>query len=121
MTRTVLIADDEPNIVVSLEFLLKREGHRVLIARDGAEALAMIRDERPALVLLDAMMPGLSGFDLCETLRSDPELSGIRIVMLTARSREADQARAMGAGADAFVAKPFSTRDLAVRIRELMP
>src|SRR5690606_40294811 len=95
MTRTVLIADDEPNIVVSLEFLLKREGHRVLIARDGAEALAMIRAERPRLVVLDAMMPGLSGFDLCETLRSDPALAGTRIVMLTARSREADQARAM--------------------------
>ena len=120
MTHSVLIADDEANIVVSLEFLLKREGHRVLIARDGAEALAMIRSERPALVLLDAMMPGLSGFDLCEAIRADPALSDIRIVMLTARSREADEARAMGAGADEFIVKPFSTRDLAARIRGLL-
>lgn len=120
MTHTVLIADDEPNIVVSLEFLLKREGHRVLVARDGTEALALVRAEHPQLVLLDAMMPGLSGFDLCETIRSDPGLSDIRIVMLTARSREADQARAMGAGADEFISKPFSTRDLAARIRGLL-
>lgn len=120
MTRTVLIADDEPNIVVSLEFMLKREGHHVLIARDGAEALDLIRRKRPALVLLDAMMPGLSGFELCEAVRAEPDIAGTLILMLSARARPTDMARGLGAGADAYVAKPFSTRDLIERIRALL-
>lgn len=120
MSHSILIADDEPNIVVSLEFLLKREGYHVLTARDGQAALDIIRRDRPRLVLLDAMMPGLSGYDLCEAVRADPALAGTRILMLSARSREADQARALGAGADGFVVKPFSTRDLAERVRGML-
>ena len=81
MTK-VLIADDEPNIVVSLEFMMKREGYDVLVARDGTVALATIRASRPALVLLDGMMPGMSGFEVCEAVRADPDFAGIRIVML---------------------------------------
>lgn len=121
MTHTVLIADDEPNIVVSLEFMLKREGHRVLVARDGAQALDLIRAERPALVLLDAMMPGLSGFEVCEAVRADPAIAGTRILMLSAKARAPDVARGIGAGADAYVPKPFSTRELIERIRGLVP
>lgn len=120
MNQTVLIADDEPNIVVSLEFMMKREGYRVLVARDGNEALAAIRRDRPALVLLDGMMPGMSGFDVCEAVRADPDLSAVRIVMLTAKGRETDVARGMGAGADAYVIKPFSTRDLVEKVREML-
>ncbi|MBB1491784.1 MULTISPECIES: response regulator transcription factor [unclassified Paracoccus (in: a-proteobacteria)] len=120
MTRPVLIADDEPNIVISLEFMLKREGHRVLIARNGAEALDLIRAERPALVLLDAMMPGMSGFEVCEAVRADPEIAATPILMLTAKARPPDMARGIGAGADAYVPKPFSTRDLIARVRELL-
>jgi two-component system, OmpR family, alkaline phosphatase synthesis response regulator PhoP len=120
MGTKVLIADDEPNIVVSLSFMMKREGYEVLIARDGAEALAMIRAEKPRLVLLDAMMPGLTGFDVCEAVRADPEVRETRILMLTAKGRESDVARGLGAGADAYITKPFSTRDLAAKVRDML-
>ena len=120
VSTKVLIADDEPNIVVSLSFMMKREGYEVLVARDGAEALAMIRAERPRLVLLDAMMPGMTGFDVCEAVRADPALGETRILMLTAKGRESDVARGLGAGADAYITKPFSTRDLAARVRDML-
>ena len=118
--QTVLIADDEPNILISLEFLMKREGHAVLLARDGDEALALIRAERPALVLLDVMMPGKTGFEVCAEVRADEALAGIKIVMLTAKGRDTDVAQGKGVGADAYVTKPFSTRELAARVRELL-
>ena len=118
--KKVLIADDEPNIVVSLEFMMKREGYEVLVARDGTQALAMIRRERPRLVLLDAMMPGMTGFDVCEAVRADADVRGTAILMLTAKGRETDVARGVGAGADAYVTKPFSTRDLIVKVREML-
>lgn len=120
MSMKVLIADDEPNIVISLQFMMKREGYEVLVARDGAEALQMIRSEKPRLVLLDGMMPGLTGFEVCEAVRADPDLRDIRIVMLTAKGRETDIARGTGAGVDAYVTKPFSTRDLIVTIKDLL-
>ena len=120
MGPKVLIADDEPNIVVSLEFMLKREGYEVLVARDGAAALAAIRRERPRLVLLDAMMPGLTGFDVCEAVRADADIRDTPILMLTAKGRETDIARGVGAGADAYVTKPFSTRELIVKIRDML-
>ncbi len=120
MTVKVLIADDEPNIVVSLEFMMKREGYEVHVARNGPEALEAIRRERPRLVLLDAMMPGMSGFDVCQTVRADAALRGTLIVMLTAKGRETDVARGVGVGADAYVTKPFSTRELAGVIRDML-
>ena len=120
MSPKVLIADDEPNIVVSLEFMMKREGYEVVVARDGREALEAIRRERPRLVLLDAMMPGMSGFDVCEAVRADPEVRDTRILMLTAKGRETDVARGVGAGADAYVTKPFSTRELAQKVRDML-
>jgi DNA-binding response OmpR family regulator len=116
----VLIADDEPNIVVSLEFMMKRAGYEVVIARDGTEALAAIRRERPSLVLLDAMMPGMSGFDVCEAVRADAELRDTPILMLTAKGRETDVARGVGAGANAYVTKPFSTRELVEKVRDML-
>jgi DNA-binding response OmpR family regulator len=119
MTR-VLIADDEPNIVVSLEFMMKREGYEVLIARDGVAALEAIRSGRPRLVLLDAMMPGMSGFDVCQAVRADAELRDTLILMLTARGRETDLARGIGVGADAYVTKPFSTRELMQKVRDML-
>jgi DNA-binding response OmpR family regulator len=117
---TVLIADDEPNILISLEFLMKREGHRVLLARTGTEALEAIRRERPTLVLLDVMMPGLSGFEVCQQVRCDESLAGIRILMLTAKGRDTDVAQGLGVGADGYMSKPFSTRELAERVRALL-
>ena len=118
--KHVLIADDEANIVISLEFLMKREGHRVSIARDGDAALALIRSERPDLVLLDVMMPGRSGFEVCQAVRGDDALAGVRILMLSAKGRDTDLAKGQALGADAYMTKPFSTRELADRVRELL-
>lgn len=120
MSHKVLIADDEPNILISLEFLMKREGHQVLLARDGVEALALIRSERPALVLLDVMMPGKSGIEVCQAVRADDTLAGTLILMLTAKGRDTDVAKGLGVGADGYVTKPFSTRELAQRVREML-
>lgn len=116
----VLIADDEPNIVISLEFMMKREGFEVVVARDGKEALEAIRRERPQVVLLDAMMPGMTGFDVCAAVRADDAVRDTRILMLTAKGRETDLARGAGVGVDAYMTKPFSTRELVAKIRELL-
>jgi len=120
MTHHILIADDEPNIVISLEFLMKREGYAVSVVRDGPSALETIRRERPALVLLDVMMPGMSGFEVCQAVRSDESLAGVKIVLLTAKGRDTDLAKGTALGADAYVTKPFSTRELAERVRDLL-
>jgi DNA-binding response OmpR family regulator len=119
-SKHVLIADDEPNIVVSLEFLMKREGHRVTVARDGDAALAAIRAERPDLVLLDVMMPGKSGFEICSAVRADESIADTKILMLSAKGRDTDLAKGTALGADAYMTKPFSTRELADKVRELL-
>ena len=116
----ILIVDDEPNILISLEYLMKREGYEVLLARDGDEALAAIRRERPVLVLLDVMIPGRTGFEVCGAVRADESLAAIKIVLLTAKGRDTDIAKGMALGATAYVTKPFSTRELAQRVRELL-
>lgn len=120
MTHKVLVADDEPNILISLEFLMKREGYQVLVARDGHAALELIRRERPALVLLDVMMPGKSGFEVCQAVRADESLNGVKILMLTAKGRDTDRAQGLGLGADGYMTKPFATQDLAARVRDLL-
>jgi DNA-binding response OmpR family regulator len=116
----IVIADDEPNILISLEFLMKREGHQVVLARDGDQALEAVRRERPDLALLDVMMPGKSGFEVCQALRADESLAGLKIVLLTAKGRDTDVAKGLALGADAYVTKPFSTKDLARQVRELL-
>lgn len=120
MSKRILIADDEPSIVISVEFLLKREGFEVSVARDGEEALERIRADRPDLVVLDVMMPKLNGFEVCETVRADPELAVVRILMLTAKGRDAEMRKGLDLGADAYIAKPFSTRDLVERVKSLL-
>jgi DNA-binding response OmpR family regulator len=120
MSTVILIADDEPNILVSLEFLMKREGYDVLLARDGQEALDLIRREHPRLVLLDVMMPRKTGFEVCQEVRQDDALKDTLIVMLTAKGRENDVLKGMALGANAYMTKPFSTRDLVSRVRELL-
>ena len=116
----VLVADDEPNILISLEYLMKREGHRVLLARTGTEALDTIRRERPDLVMLDVMMPGLSGFEVCQQVRAAESLAGVKILMLTAKGRDTDVAQGLGVGADGYMTKPFSTQELAARVRAML-
>ncbi|MFZ4538567.1 response regulator transcription factor [Propionivibrio sp.] len=120
MTKKVLIADDEPNIVISLEFLLRREGFDVVVAVDGEEALAKARSEKPDLVLLDVMMPKMNGFDVCQALRADPELAGMRVLMLTAKGRETEVSKGLGLGANAYMTKPFSTKELVAQVRSLL-
>lgn len=120
MNKKVLIADDEPNIVISLEFLLRREGFEVLVAVDGEEALSKARAEKPDLVLLDVMMPKMNGFDVCQALRADPQMAGMRILMLTAKGRETEVSKGLGLGADAYMTKPFSTKELVAQVRSLL-
>ncbi len=119
--RSVLIVDDEPNIVLSLQFLMKKAGFDVRTARDGEEALAEIARDAPDLVLLDVMMPKRDGFDVCQTVRANPAWQGIRIVLLTAKGRDIEREKGLALGADDYVTKPFSTRDVLARIEKLVP
>lgn len=116
MTKTILIADDEPNIVISLEYLLQRDGYRVVVARDGQEALDAIAAGPPDLVLLDVMLPRVSGFEVCQTVRENPALAGMPIVMLTAKGREVEVIKGLALGANAYITKPFSTQELLAQI-----
>jgi DNA-binding response OmpR family regulator len=120
MNPKILVADDEPNIVISLEYLLKREGYTVVIARDGEEALDVIRREQPDLVLLDVMMPKKTGFEVCQAVRTDDELQATKILMLTAKGRDTDVAKGMALGADAYMTKPFSTRELVQKVAQML-
>jgi DNA-binding response OmpR family regulator len=123
MTTTphkILIADDEPNILISLEYLMKREGYAVSVARDGDEALAAIVRERPELVLLDVMMPRRSGFEVCQQVRARDDVKDTLILMLSAKGRDTDVAKGLGVGADAYMTKPFSTRELVEKVRRML-
>lgn len=120
MSIQLLIADDEPNILISLEYLMKREGFEVLVARDGEEALVLLREHRPRLVLLDVMMPKKSGFEVCQELRADEALRDTLVLMLTAKGRDTDIAKGLGVGADAYMTKPFSTKELVQKVRGLL-
>jgi DNA-binding response OmpR family regulator len=120
MTKKILIADDEPNILISLEYLMKREGYAVSVARDGVEALDTLRRERPTLVLLDVMMPRKNGYEVCQEVRADDELKDTLVVMLTAKGRDTDVAKGLAIGADDYITKPFSTKELVQKVRELL-
>jgi two-component system, OmpR family, alkaline phosphatase synthesis response regulator PhoP len=120
MSQKILIADDEPNILISLEFLMKREGYEVVVARDGQEAVDAIVRERPALVLLDVMMPIKTGFDVCHEVRALDTVRDTLILMLTAKGRDTDVAKGMALGANAYMTKPFSTKELVQKVRELL-
>ena len=120
MARKVLIADDEPSIVTALEFLLQRAGYESRVARNGDEALKAIEADPPDLVLLDVMMPVASGYEVCKRIRERPEWAGIKVVMLSAKGRDAEVAKGMAMGADLYVTKPFSTRELMEQIATLL-
>jgi DNA-binding response OmpR family regulator len=116
----ILVVDDEPNIVVSLEFLLKKEGYDVRVERDGEAALAAVAERRPDLILLDVMVPKRDGYDICQAIRTNPAWRGIRIIMLTAKGREVERDKGLALGADEYVTKPFSTRELVARVKEML-
>lgn len=118
--KKILIVDDEANIVISLEFLMKKEGFHVAVANDGEEALAQIDSFAPDLILLDVMMPKKSGYEVCEAVRRNPERAETKIVMLTAKGRETEIAKGLALGADAYITKPFSTKDLVAKVRSVL-
>ncbi len=120
MNRSVLIVDDEPNIVLSLEFLLKQAGYEVRVAGNGEEAMEAIAERAPDLIVLDVMMPTLDGYHVCETIRADPKLRSVRILMLTAKSRDVEREKALALGADDYITKPFSTRELVERVKTIL-
>jgi DNA-binding response OmpR family regulator len=120
MARRVLIADDEPNIVMSLEFLMQQSGYEVRVARTGDEALAAIDAFQPDLVLLDVMMPRKNGYEVLQAIRGDPARRATKVVLLTAKGRDVDMEKGLGLGADAYVTKPFATRDLVARVKALL-
>jgi DNA-binding response OmpR family regulator len=119
MAVRILIVDDEPNIVVSLEFLMRQKGYETQVARDGEEALAAVESFRPDLVLLDVNMPRRDGFEVCQKLRADG-WTELKIVMLTAKGRDIEIEKGLALGADAYVTKPFSTRELVARVAAML-
>ena len=119
MTSRILIVDDEPNIVTSLEFIMRKSGFETAVARDGDEAIDAVERFRPDLVLLDAMMPRRDGYEVCQTLRAGG-WSDLKIVILTAKGRDTEIAKGLAVGADSYLTKPFSTRDLVAHVKELL-
>lgn len=120
MPKKVLIADDEPNIVRSLQFLMKREGFEVLVAGDGEAALEQIATHRPDLVLLDVMMPKKNGYEVCQLVRANAEWQAIKVILLTAKGRDVDVEKGMAMGADAYVTKPFGTKELVAQVKDIL-
>lgn len=121
MAHRILIADDEPNIVLALEYLMKNEGYEVQTVTDGEDALRAIEKSRPDLILLDIMMPNLDGYEVCQRIRSDPSMKDIVIIMLTAKGREVEREKGLALGADFYISKPFSTREVVKKVREILP
>jgi len=120
LSKKILIADDEANIALSLEFLMRNDGYRVQTAANGEEALRQIAQFRPDLILLDIMLPQKNGFEVCQKIRENPAWNGIKIVMLTAKGRESEVAKGLALGADAYITKPFATRELLADVQRLL-
>ena len=115
----VLIVDDEPNILMSLEFLMKKEGYRVFIARDGEEAFDIIKSEVPDVVLLDIMMPKVDGYQVCQFIKTTSDYSHAKVIFMSAKSKEGDIEKGIDLGADLYISKPFSTRDLLSKVNAM--
>lgn len=120
MLQKILIVDDEPNIVIPLQFLMEQNGYSTLVAQSGEEALELISKEKPDLVLLDIMLPGVDGFEVCEIIRLKPEWRSTRIIFLTAKGRDVDIAKGMVLGADEYITKPFSNQQIIDAVTKLL-
>ncbi|QQP87633.1 response regulator [Skermanella sp. TT6] len=118
MSQSILIADDEPSILLSLKFLLQKAGFEVRLAKNGEEVIQALEQSVPDLILLDAMMPKRDGFDVCQTIRANPDWQRLPVIMLTAKSRDVERQKGMALGATDYVTKPFSTRDLVETVRK---
>lgn len=120
MTKKILIVDDEPNIVISLEFLMKREGFFVAVANDGEAALQQVAAVVPDLVLLDIMMPKKNGYEVCQQIRANADWQAMKIIMLTAKGRDTEMAKGLAMGADAYLTKPFATKELVLKVKQML-
>lgn len=120
MSKYVLIVDDAPNIVLSLEFLMKKEGYDVRSVSNGEEAMEAIAEKAPDLVLLDVMMPRKDGYEVCQELRAKTDWKDIKIIMLTAKGRDVEREKGMALGADDYVTKPFATQELVRKVKTLL-
>lgn len=120
MAPDILVVDDEPNIVLSLKYLMRQKGHEVRAAGNGEEALAALQDKVPDLILLDVMMPKPDGYELCQRIRSTPAWKDIAIIMLTAKGREVEKEKGLAMGADYYITKPFSTQELVAKVQDIL-
>jgi len=120
MPKEILIVDDEPSIVVPLQFLMEQQGYSVLVAENGEDALDVIYKYKPDLILLDIMLPRIDGYEVCEIVRLNPEYRDIKIIFLTAKGREVEIAQGLALGADAYITKPFSNTELVAKVKELL-
>ncbi|MBW2468314.1 MAG: response regulator [Deltaproteobacteria bacterium] len=120
MSKEILIVEDEPGVVAAIRFLMEQQGYRVKVAEKGEDALRLILKNKPHLVLLDIMLPGMSGWEVCEQIRLNPDYRSVKIAFLTARSDEAEVARGLALGADAYITKPFKNDKLIARVKSLL-
>lgn len=120
MKEKILIVDDEKDIVKMLDYNLKKEGYRTALAYDGEDALEMAKKEHPDLIVLDLMLPGMDGLEVCKSLKKEPKSASIPIIMLTAKTQEADKIVGLELGADDYITKPFSPRELIARIKAVL-
>lgn len=120
MTKEILIVDDEPNLIVPIQFLMEKLGYRVMIAERGEDALDLIYQYKPDLVLLDILLPGIDGYEVCEIIRLNPNYRNVKIVFLTAKGREVQIAQGLALGADAYITKPFSNAELVAKVKEIL-
>ena len=117
MPKEILIVDDEPSIVVQIQFLMEQQGYKVIVAKNGEDALDIIFKYRPDLILLDIMLPGIDGYEVCEIVRLNPEFRDVKIIFLTAKGREVEIAKGMALGADAYIRKPYTLEKIGLAVR----
>jgi len=120
MPKEILIVDDEPSIVVPIQFLMEQQGYSVLVAENGEDALDVIYKYKPDLILLDIMLPRIDGYEVCEIVRLNPEYRNVKIIFLTAKGREVEIAKGLALGANAYIVKPFSNTELIAKVKELL-
>jgi DNA-binding response OmpR family regulator len=120
MPKEILIVDDEPSIVVPIQFLMEQQGYSVIVAENGHDALDLIYKYHPDLVLLDIMLPGIDGYEVCEIVRLNPKLRDVKIMFLTAKGREVEIAKGLALGADAYITKPFSNAELVAKVKTVL-
>ena len=120
MPKEILIVDDEPSIVIPIQFLMEQQGYSVLVAENGEDALDAIYKYKPDLILLDIMLPRIDGYEVCEIVRLNPDYRDIKIIFLTAKGREVEIAKGLALGADAYITKPFSNTELVAKVKALL-